>query len=224
MENPDGYVTGNGAKLLALVRSLADYGHHVQPFLSGVRGWTLGEGKDHAVMPSAAELADEVGGKALAIGDADVEAAAAGSKGSAVAWKLPSGCGIAKGSYSLELNAGTNIFLYFKMEGGAEVASAVVNGVAAEKRASDGVSPTFERRPDGRWRVTVPNIAAHELGDVHVVKVTTSAGVTATASVSALSYVNGLLSSAAYRDDQPARLAVAALYRYWDAASAYIGG
>ena len=95
---------------------------------------------------------------------------------------------------------------------------------AEGKGKASFTAPTFERRPDGRWRVTVPNIAAHELGGVHEVSVTTSAGGTATARVWALSYVGGLLSSEAYKDDADARLAVAALYRYWAAADAYIAG
>jgi hypothetical protein len=188
-----------GAATLALVRALADYGHYVQPFLSKARGWAIGS--DYAEM-----------GAASALGDADVGAARAATEGAGIRWTLPEGCGVAKATYSLGLNAGTDIFLYFRMEGGARVESATLDGAPAR----------VELCSDGRYRVTVPNISAHELGRRRVVVVGTSTGAQASAEVSALSYVRGLLASDAYKDDADALLAVTSLYRYWAAADRYL--
>jgi len=98
------------------------------------------------------------------------------------------------------------------MEDGVGVASAAVDGASAEP----------ELLPDGRYRVTVSNIRAHQLGERHEVAVRTSRGAEARAEVSALSYVSALLADDAYKDDAQARLAVTALYRYWDAAAKYL--
>ena len=192
------------------VRALADYGHHVQPFLATANGWKIDGGdKGYARMPAASEFE---GLGAAGLSDEDVAAAEDASQSCAVAWDGLSGSGVAKATFALKLAAGTDVFLYFQMEDGISVASATDNG------ENTPVVPT-----GGRYRVTVPNVIAQDLGAKHVVVVRTSEGKTVTATVSALSYAQALFASKAYGNDPDARSAMAALYRYWDAAVAFLG-
>ena len=196
-----------GMTTLALVRSLADYGHYVQPFLSASHGWTIGT--DYAAMPAAAEIE---GSRAHVITAADVDAAAAATAKNAIEWTLPDGCGVEEATQSLKLSTGTDIVLYFKMQDGASVVSATI----------DGEATTPMQGSDGRWAVTVPNIKAQDLGLNYNVSVQTSTGATVKAKVSALSYASALFASDSYKDNDQARYAMAALYRYWDAAVKYL--
>ena len=70
----------------------------------------------------------------------------------------------------------------------------------------------------GRYAVVIPKISAHKLTESHTIAVTTEHG-TATVTVSALSYVKGLLG---YDTDADSQNAMAAIYAYSEAAQDYI--
>ena len=69
----------------------------------------------------------------------------------------------------------------------------------------------------GRKLVTISDIPAHQLGKTHTIVCTTDNG-TATVKVSALSYVNAMLT--AYTD-AASQNAATAIYKYYEAAHAY---
>lgn len=50
----DTYKDGFSKETTALIKSLADYGHYVQPFLSDARGWKIGT--DYAEMGKRQKL------------------------------------------------------------------------------------------------------------------------------------------------------------------------
>ena len=71
---------------------------------------------------------------------------------------------------------------------------------------------------DGQYLVKISNIAAHQLGQTHDIAVRTNRGST-TVKVSALSYVQGLLTT---YSDKNTQNAAAALYSYFKAADDYL--
>lgn len=183
----------------ALVRSVADYGHYVQPFLARTRGWEVG--KDHAEM-AAANVWD--GTEAAA-----VEAA---SEGYALVCRKPDGCGVQRMTQALVLDSGTDLCVYAVCDEGVSVVAATL---------ADGTALNVGRDVNGRWRVTVPKIAAHELGREWSIAIETSTGAIVTVKTSALAWVRSALTYEEWRDDTTARNAATSIWRYAKAAEAY---
>ena len=183
-----------------LVHALADYGHHAQPYLSDVRGWKLGD--DHAVMAGNAELtadaiADARGRIAAFAPDADI----------------PAGSEVQAVTMDLDLVTNTTVCLNVAVKDGARLASAAL---------ADGTELEVLEMSDGRWAVRIPGIMAHHLADTLDVVVTTSGGTTATVHVSALSFGQVMLVNEKYKNEGNGQRLAAALYRYWQAADAYM--
>ena len=177
-----------------LVHALADYGHYVQPFLSAARGWTLGSGDDqYAEMDLCYTTEYNINAVKTAVADYGIQRTMSAD--------------IAGISYSLLMDSDTAIYLYFKpiadYDGGFTV---------------DGYTATKQK--DGRYLVKIPNIGAHKLGDPYTVVATTTKG-ESTVTVSALSYVKGVLDAEAYQDNTAAQYAAASIYHYYAAAAAY---
>ena len=185
------------AKTITLVHALADYGHYVQPFLASARGWTLGT--DYATMDKyytgfdGAESYDYDAIKEV------VEDYAIDRDKTADIKNI---------TYSLTLDSTTAINVYFEMaddyDGSFNVAT---EGLTATKQA------------DGRYKVKIEGISAHELSTPRTIKVNTTSG-ESTVTVSALSYVNGILNGA---DQNGSYNAVSAIYSYSKAADDYKG-
>ena len=175
----------------ALVEALADYGHHVQIFLSEQRGWTLGT--DYAEMTAvytqnySAETVNSV--------KTAVEAYALTKTLNADTEKI---------TYSLILDSAIEIRVFFKM----------TSGYSGSFEAG---APYTATKVGERYQVSVLNIPAHQLSNMYTVSVTTDAGA-AGITVSALSYVRSLLN--AYTSTS-AQNAAAAIYAYSQAADAY---
>ena len=180
------------AKQRALIRSIADYGHYAQPFLAAANNWVVGE--------KFAEMD-------LYYTDSyDIDAVKAAVADYAIVRETSKE--ITKINYSLALDSGTDIRVIFTpAEGYSGSLSFTVDGNPAEATL----------RSDGRYMVVIPAISAHKLGDTHVVTATTDNG-TATAKVSALSYVQGMLANS---PDAATANAMAALYSYYKAAVDY---
>ena len=188
-------------KVLALANALADYGHYAQEYLSPLRGWTLGpveDGKDHEIMPQAAGLTDAQ--------IADIK----GKVGNFGISRDPGNSGIEKVTFSLDLDSETriNLYLYPKEDFSGDV-SCTVNGEAVEAKLSDG-----------KYWLVIPNIAAHKLGEEYTVNVKTAKG-SFDIVVSVLSYVKTALENPNSKDKWST---VAALYNFYDAASAAVQG
>ena len=178
-----------------VVKALANFGHYIQPFLSDVRGWKIGT--DYAEMTehfkesySEEELA--------AVGEAVADQAIVRDPGSSRIQKV---------TYNLVLDSETAIRVYLKPK----------RGYSGEVMATldGGTENVAEAESDGRYLITIPNISAHQLGDMHTISVT--AGGSFTIEVSALSYIQSILTSDTYKADQNARNAMAALYEYYHA-------
>lgn len=188
--NPEMY----DEKTIALLHSLADYGHYVQPFLSQTNGWTIGT--DYAEMDkfytqsyNIDAVKNEVSGYAI---DKTLHA------------------DIGKITFTLLLDSNTAIYVYFTPADGynGEISFAV-----------DG-TPVEAVETSGRYLVKIEGIPAHLLGTTHTVTATTTNG-TSTAEVSAMSYIPSLLQTEAYQNDPNAQNAMAALYHYFAAAKQY---
>ena len=193
-ENPGGYT----ANTRALVASLGSYGANVQPFLATSNGWTLGEA--HTAMTGGVSY------------DADALDTIRGTAANYAFGKDLGSSQVAKVSYSLDLQSKTDLRVYFTLQPGY---------TGAVTATLDGSPVTAARLSDGRYCVTVPSIAAHELGTAH--SIVLSAGGACTVTVSALSYVDAALrsSSKVFANDT-ARAAVASLYDYYAATANYL--
>ncbi|MBO4423509.1 MAG: hypothetical protein J5879_08720 [Clostridia bacterium] len=181
-----------------LVHALADYGTYIQPFLSAARGWTTGPGsKQYAKMDAAYTTVYDVDAVKAAVADHAI-----------LQKKCPD---IKEIRYSLLMDSDTAIYLYFKP------AENYKGGITV---TVDGDLKTVTKQKDGRYLVKITNIGAHMLGDPYSVIVATTNG-RSTVTVSALSYVKGVLDAEAYQNDTDAQYAVASIYNYYAAAAAY---
>lgn len=182
-------------KTLALIDALADYGHYAQPYLADFHGWTIGT--DHAAMNtySTAAYSEDFLKKAK-------------QKLKDYAPRVKSKTAdVVKASFSLSLDTGTGIYVYFTLaDGGSGTLTARVNGGTKDA----------ERLTDSVVRVSIPDIPAHKLGDSCSVTLTTDSGDT-TIDLSPMSYVKKKLTSP--KDEKEAN-AMAALYNYFEKACA----
>ena len=179
------------AKMVALVHSIADYGHYVQPFLAAENKWVVGE--DYAEMDLFFTESYDIDAIKAEVADYAIV-------------REPSQDITAIG-YALALDAGTDLRVMFKPAAGfdGDIAFAI-----------DGAPAEATLLNDGRYMVVIPAISAHQLGDTHVVTATTDNG-TATAELSVMSYVQGMLAASR---GEAADNAMAALYSYFKAAVA----
>ena len=189
------YITENSsdAKVVNLAKALADYGHFAQIYLSELRGWTLGEGLDHEIMPS-----DRV------FTQADIEAAKSAVSNYTLTRDFGDS-GITKQTFSLNLDSDTGINLY--LYPGEDVTSVTYT--------IDGGESQTASMAGNRYAIRITGISAHKLSKTYNVKVTTNKG-EMTINVSALSYVRTVLNFANPPTNE--LNTVVALYYYYKAA------
>ncbi|MBQ6114436.1 MAG: InlB B-repeat-containing protein, partial [Synergistaceae bacterium] len=197
---------------LELLKAIADYGHYVQQPLATENGWQVGV--QHAAMTSATEES---------VFDGYVTALAASDDLKACAIKVGSETSGIDVKYALDLTSETQINVYFEVPEGMSLSANIGSG---------GEAQVIE---NGRYKVNIAGISAHLLGKTYTITVHPYEGETArpifTVEVSALSYVNTVLSSAipsADDDDGKAlskntalRRGVTSLYRYYKATKSY---
>ena len=185
-------ISAFNAKTIALIRAIADFGHYEQIYLAYVNDWTIGESytemsKYYTESFDYDAILDAVAGKAIV--------------------KTLTGSKVSKATYKLHLDSTTTVDVFLTVpQGTALTASATYKGNVY----------TAERQKDGRYMVRIPDIAAHQLGDM--ITVEGNAGGAFTVKVSALSYVRSVLANnmtAAEKDG------MAALYQYYTAVLAY---
>ena len=193
------YITGHAddfsGNAVALAEAIADYGHYVKPF---VEAFGTTDGLDHSGIAAQNEMTDEEISRVRTAAADFALTKDLGTSGITV-------------SYTLNLDAKTSVYLYLKAEAGVTVESATVDG---KKAALKNVNINGEAYK----QIRITNIAADKLGKAYTDAVTTSSG-TAQITVSALSYVNTILNSTSFNRD--AQAAMAAFYRYYEAAAAY---
>ena len=198
----DEYSSQFDDKTVAAVQALADYGHYIQPYLAGVRNWTIG--RDYAEMDKYYQNYQELCTNQYISGVKQALKDYAFNIGKSEDFNAD----IKETSYSLVMDSETAINLYF----------APANGYSGSFTVTVDGNPAEYSMKGTRYLVKISGISAHELGRTHTVVVTTDHG-SATIKVSALSYVEGLLT---VRNDKPAQYAAISLYRYYLAAEGYL--
>ena len=186
-----------GDKAVALAKSIADYGHYAQPFLSAANGWAIGS--DYA----------EMGTHYTESYDGDLAAIKSGLGGFALE-KNFAGTIIGSASLRLHLDSGTSVEALLRPAEGEVFSLDDADLVTAE---FEGGSPKVELLPDGRMSVRVDGVPAHLLGSPITIKVDG----TEVLKFSALSYA-GIEIDASHKG---ARDAMCSLYNYYQKTIGY---
>ncbi len=189
---------------VALVRSVADYGHWAQLFLSDSRSWKIGE--DYAAIPSAHEMdasAPVIDGQAMA--------AAASELSAYGTTKHLENSDVEKLTASLSLESQTTI----------NVTATAPSASKVTAKLADGTALGVTKLAGGKWRVALTGIAAHQLGNQWNISIDAGGSDQATVEVSALAYANAAMASDAYKNDEHACGSMTALWHYYQAALAY---
>jgi hypothetical protein len=181
-------------KMVALVHSIADYGHHAQPYLAAANKWTVGV--DYREMSKC--YTAEYNGNGIA-----------SILGSYAAAKNLQGTNIKSASTRLRLDSGTSL----------EALLAPVDNHAFTEDDRQAITATFDGkaqevslRTDGRISVRVDGISAHLLGTPLVIK----CGEKQVLTLSALSYAKITLDDSS--TSQIGKNAMCAFYKYFEAA------
>ena len=185
------------AETLELIHSIADYGHYSQPMLSAANNWTIGT--DHAEMSKYYTESYDLEAINAAVKDYERTAEIVEAD-------------IANITYSLSLDSETalNIFVAPQQSYDGNVEISIANLSADDY--------TITKQSDGRYKIVISNIAAHNLGKTFNISVTTANGET-TYNVSALSYVYAVLNNASF--DETAKYAVSSIYKFYEATMNY---
>ena len=175
-----------------LLKAIKDYGHYVQPSLAQENGWTVG--KEHAEMDCATDETTFDGYISGAQSDVSANYAAEISSNTA---------GITT-TYQLDLKSDTEIYVY--VSPASSVSATYLDG------------SEYSVIQDGRYCVNISGVSAHLLGSPYTVTVKYGDSKEFDIKISALSYVNTVLSNSS---DSVIRRAVTSLYRYYTATKAY---
>ena len=201
IEHPDDY-----QEVLALARSISDYGYYAQQYLSGIHGFSLVKGEGYAPVP----------GSYITYTGTDFTEAAQKLQKYACSFENPSDGAerpFSSMTYSLAFDAQTEIRIYFRLKEEAETACSIRNAYGGAWE-NGGMS----LRSDGRYMISIKNIPAHKLGEMF--QVTISVGETEyRLTVSALSYASTVLGNAGLSDSEKA--AMCALFHYYNCAVEY---
>ena len=185
-----------------LLGAMKDYGYYAQVALAETNGWRIGI--DHLAMDYANVYTD-----------ADIEDAIQAVAQYAKSWNVGSS-GIKSIGYRLVLDSDTALELFLRP------ADDYTGSVSAYSRGAIGITDTNAnlavRQSDGRYLVQISGIPAHRLDYTNTIEVITDKG-RFDIKVSALSYVNTILTSSKYNDNM--KKAVTSLYRYYKATKEY---
>jgi len=184
---------------VALVRALADYGHHTQLFLSVVNNLPLGSDSDQYA-PMDQYYTESYDFDFIR---SEVEPFAISREKDDTALKsIP---------YTLILDSRLELCVYFQP-------TPEFDGTPVFKL--DGKPVTAEEK-NGRYTVSIPEILPHKIGDTYLITAEADGVNIAAVSISPLSYVYAVLSSSAYANNLQALNAAASIYMYYKAAKAY---
>ena len=179
-------------KAKTLVDATRLYGHFIQPYLARVNGWSYGEKYTTMDAPS---------------GSVDVNAAIAGVSGYTTQTIMDK-TAVESARYKLTLNADTVLTVEVELK-------EEPTGTVTMKVGDETVTPTVSGK---RYRVSVSGIAANNLAVSKNITMEIGNSQVFSMTVSPISYVNAVLSNSSADDEKQA---LAALYEYWRAASAY---
>lgn len=203
-----GYISdhseGFGEEAITLVKSIADYGHYMKPF---VQAYGTGAGSSNQI-DCYNVYSDE-----------DIETVKTAVAANAFA--KTGDVDKATITYTLALGSETTIYFYVKPNDGYSITNAdqivVKKGETTVESATVSWDATRER-----YTVIIPNINAAQLGDTYTVEVSMDDNGTISANVSALSYAYAILTNDYYKDKDDARQAMASLYYYYQATMNYL--
>ena len=207
---------------LALGKAIKNYGSYVQPMLSAANGnWTIAN--------DANTLASAAGHMKMTAAGNEPETDVTNSVTDYAVSGVPSdytGTNVSALKFSLLLESATTIRLYVTLDG-ASTMTAKIDGEDAEVTAATADTEADQNvgfTPSGTvFKVEIPGISAHKLATPHTVIITADGGTSITlTNLSALSYVNAVLSNSASTNEQ--KHAVNALYQYYAATKAYRKG
>ncbi len=203
-ETYDQYISLFSDKQQAMTEATADYGHYVQAFLDTQRTWSIGTDYTEMDKHYADYTADDISAAQGALADyAQVKSL---------------GMNMQKITYSLVLDSDTELRIYFKPAAG--YTGAFTFTADGTPITEDGEKISVKLQSDGRYMVSIRNIAAHELANVYEIKAL-SDGDEASVTVSALSYANAMMT--AYAGNTTAVNAAVALWAYAHAANSLNG-
>ena len=190
------------AKVRNMIKATADLGHYIQAFLAAQKGWTFGT--DYAEMDKyyTDYTADEI-----SAAQTDLETNYKISK--------TVGSNMQKITYTLVWDSDTELRVYFKPK--ADYTGTFTFTANGDPITENGEKISAALQPDGRYLVSIKNIAAHELTAFYTIKAIGD-GVESVMTVSPLSYVRSVMAN--YASDPTAVNAAVAFYRYAMAAYA----
>ena len=187
--------TVKNSNLYRLVYALGDYGYYCQHFLAKYHNLPLTGGNNY----------DEMTNQHTTYTVADITSVKASVSGFAPSVDIGTS-DITNINYSLNLDDSTSINLYFEKSG--DTPTVTMGGTT--------LTPVNIR--GSLWKVSIPGIMAHQLGNNYTVDIN-GAKIT----VSALTYVYLVLKD--YSSGNPTDIinAAVSIYKYYDAARIYIG-
>ena len=219
------------AKAKPLIEALADYGHYLQIYLKGIRGWNFDPENGYTKMSTVYKTYTD---DALA---SEVTRVRNAGKGHPIRINNNSqDSDIKKITYSLTFDSDTCINVYFEMNAGeAYDGQFYIVGLDNNQyfyvdtfnphEYSTGETLTMEKMTDGRYRVKISGINAQHLDNEYAFNVVTEVysgtdSYTASVNVTGLSYVYSLTADG---KDADTKKAAVAIFRYFEAAKQYTG-
>ncbi len=182
------------------VESVADYGHYVQEYLTEVNQTDDG----HETIEAATTITQQ-----------NITAAKNATVDYAIQRKPVQDSYIISTPFSLSVNDTITINLYVETEDNREITALLTRPGESEPEEM-----TVER-VNGKYRVRIAGIKASELADSFIITLN-AGGADMPVTVSALSYVQAVLSNPEHGEDSAARKAVTAIYQYYVKTKAYV--
>ena len=180
-----------GERTVELAKALADYGHYVQLYLSGLRGFTLAADNDNAYAPMNTYY------DAFSVSDA---------KSAVENYGIVRGINddIQKITFSMLFESDNSICVYVFPKASFEGAvSATVDGNAC----------TVTKVNSSKYQIKISSLSATQFATSHTVVISTGNGDDVTVTVSAFSYLREFFNK--YADGTTASNAAAAAYNYY---------
>ena len=180
-----------GERTVELAKALADYGHYVQLYLSGLRGFTLAADNDNAYAPMNTYY------DAFSVSDA---------KSAVENYGIVRGINddIQKITFSMLFESDNSICVYVFPKASFEgTVSATVDGNAC----------TVTKVNSSKYQIKISSLSATQFATSHTVVISTGNGDDVTVTVSAFSYLREFFNK--YADGTTASNAAAAAYNYY---------
>lgn len=184
------------AKLRNLLTAVRNYGHYMQTYLADVHGFTVGEGKGfrYQLMPAGSDITPLT--------------------------ELPEYRRTwGPNRYDPDVVSSIQYYDDFKESTTLNIDLGLSSSPASLTATVDGKAWSVQKADDNTCRISIPGIAANNLGKAFHVELTVNGSVVYDAYLSALSYVSAVLD--AHRDNENEAKALTAFYQYYQAAKAF---